>query len=68
MISLVALLAGSAWAQGGKAPIARLADTVSGIFTPAVLIIALLTLVAWLLAAPPETRLSAARLWPPHRR
>jgi Cu+-exporting ATPase len=34
-------------AQGSKAPIQRLADTVSGIFVLAVLVIALLTFVGW---------------------
>lgn len=34
-------------AQGSKAPIARLADTVSGYFVPMVMIIAVLTFVAW---------------------
>ncbi|MEW6231757.1 MAG: heavy metal translocating P-type ATPase [Chloroflexota bacterium] len=34
-------------AQGSKAPIARLADRVSGYFVPAVMIIAVLTFVAW---------------------
>ncbi len=37
-------------AQGSKAPIQRLADTVSGIFVPVVLVIALLTFVGWTLA------------------
>lgn len=37
-------------AQGSKAPIAQLADVVSGIFVPVVVGIALLTLAAWLLA------------------
>ncbi|HET9109730.1 MAG TPA: heavy metal translocating P-type ATPase, partial [Ktedonobacterales bacterium] len=37
-------------AQGSKAPIQRLADTVAGIFVPAVLVIALLTFVGWSLA------------------
>ncbi|MBN2353650.1 MAG: copper-translocating P-type ATPase [Spirochaetales bacterium] len=37
-------------AQGEKAPIARLADVVSGWFVPAVIGIALLTFLAWLLA------------------
>lgn len=36
-------------AQGGKASIQRLADRVSAVFVPAVLVIASLTLVAWLL-------------------
>ena len=35
-------------AQGGKAPIQRLADQVAGIFVPVVLGIALLTLIIWL--------------------
>jgi len=34
-------------AQGSKAPIQRLADTISGIFVPVVLIIAALTFTAW---------------------
>ena len=34
-------------AQGWKAPIQRLADTISGIFVPAVLVIALLTFIGW---------------------
>ncbi|MFO0739621.1 MAG: heavy metal translocating P-type ATPase [Labilithrix sp.] len=34
-------------AQGSKAPIARLADTVSAVFVPVVLGIALLTLIVW---------------------
>jgi Cu+-exporting ATPase len=37
-------------AQGSKAPIQRLADTVAGIFVPAVLVIALLTFVGWTVA------------------
>jgi len=39
-------------AQGSKAPIARLADTVSGIFVPIVLAFALLTLVVWVVVDP----------------
>jgi Cu+-exporting ATPase len=39
-------------AQGSKAPVARLADTVSGYFTVAVLAIALVTFVIWLFFAP----------------
>jgi P-type Cu+ transporter len=34
-------------AQGSKAPIQRLADTVSGVFVPAVLVVALLTFAGW---------------------
>src|SRR5258706_755320 len=37
-------------AQGSKAPIQRLADTVSGVFVPAVLVIAALTFVGWTIA------------------
>lgn len=37
-------------AQTGKAPVQALADRISGVFVPAVLVIALGTLVAWLVA------------------
>lgn len=47
-------------AQGSRAPIARLADTVSGYFTPVVLTIAVLTFVLWFLLGPAETRLTLA--------
>ncbi len=39
-------------AQGSKAPIERLADAVSAVFVPAVLIIAGIALIGWLLVAP----------------
>ncbi|GJG87468.1 copper-translocating P-type ATPase [Gemmatimonadetes bacterium T265] len=47
-------------AQGAKAPIARLADVVSGIFTPVVLCVAIATFVGWFVLSPPEVRLAAA--------
>jgi Cu+-exporting ATPase len=49
-------------AQGSKAPIARLADRISGIFVPVVLAIALTTFAAWWLLAPHDSRLSMALL------
>lgn len=47
-------------AQGSKAPIARLADVISGVFTPVVLVIAVLTFVAWFVFASEEVRLTTA--------
>ncbi len=47
-------------AQGQRAPIARLADVVSGYFTPVVICIAIAAFVVWFIAAPPELRLSYA--------
>jgi P-type Cu+ transporter len=47
-------------AQGSKAPIARLADKVSGIFTPVVLCIAIATFAMWFVLAPVETRFTLA--------
>jgi Cu+-exporting ATPase len=43
-------------AQGSRPPIAQLADRVSGIFTPAVISIALATFVVWFIAAPVDVR------------
>ena len=47
-------------AQGSKAPIARLADVISGIFTPVVLCVAIATFVAWFVLAPTEVRFTMA--------
>jgi Cu+-exporting ATPase len=47
-------------AQGSRAPIARLADVISGYFTPAVVGIAAITFVVWFLASPPDRRVSLA--------
>jgi len=47
-------------AQGSKAPIARLADVISGIFTPVVLSIAVATFVLWYVLGPTETRFTMA--------
>jgi len=47
-------------AQGSKAPIARLADRVSGIFVPIVIAIAALTFVVWWFVLPSDVRLSMA--------
>ncbi len=46
-------------AQGSKAPMQRLADTISGYFVPAVLALAALTFLGWLLLGP-EPRLTLA--------
>jgi Cu+-exporting ATPase len=47
-------------AQGSKAPIARLADVVSGVFTPVVICVAIATFVVWFVAAPTEVRFTTA--------
>lgn len=47
-------------AQGSKPPIAKLADTISGIFTPIVISIAIVTFVVWFVAASPEVRFTMA--------
>jgi Cu+-exporting ATPase len=46
-------------AQGSKAPMQRLADTISGYFVPAVLVIAALTCIGWLIFGP-EPKLTFA--------
>jgi P-type Cu+ transporter len=47
-------------AQAERAPIARLADVISGVFTPVVLVVAVLTFVVWFNVLPPETRFTVA--------
>jgi P-type Cu+ transporter len=47
-------------AQGSKAPIARTADVISGIFTPIVISIAIAAFVAWFILGPEETRFTFA--------
>ncbi|HXG83298.1 MAG TPA: heavy metal translocating P-type ATPase, partial [Pyrinomonadaceae bacterium] len=47
-------------AQGSKPPIARLADTISGVFTPVVICIAIATFVIWFVVAAPEVRFTMA--------
>jgi Cu+-exporting ATPase len=56
-------------AQGSKAAIQRLADTVSGVFVPAVLVVALLTFIGWTVAGylfgvAPATAMAAAMTSP----
>jgi len=47
-------------AQGSRAPIQRLADKVSAVFVPVVVVIALLTFILWFDFAPEATRLPLA--------
>jgi P-type Cu+ transporter len=47
-------------AQAAKPSIARLADVISGIFTPIVLCIAVVTFAVWFLVAPPDARFALA--------
>ncbi|MBO2012563.1 heavy metal translocating P-type ATPase [Hymenobacter negativus] len=47
-------------AQGSRAPIQRLADKVSAVFVPTVVVIAVLTFVLWLNLAPVGTRMPLA--------
>lgn len=49
-------------AQGSKAPIQRLADVISGVFTPTVIIIAIAAFVLWFDLAGPDVRLQQALL------
>jgi len=49
-------------AQGSKAPIQRLADTISGIFVPVVLVIATLTFIGWAIIGHVSALNSAAML------
>ncbi|MYC07103.1 MAG: copper-translocating P-type ATPase [Chloroflexi bacterium] len=46
-------------AQGSKAPVQRLADTVAAYFVPAVIIVAALTFAFWLLLGPPPSYIHA---------
>jgi Cu+-exporting ATPase len=47
-------------AQAGKAPVQRLADRISAVFVPVVILIALATLVGWLAVGEPATSAFAA--------
>jgi P-type Cu+ transporter len=47
-------------AQGNKAPIARTADVVSGIFTPVVILVAVAAGVTWWVTGPPDSRAALA--------
>ena len=47
-------------AQSRRAPIARLADVISGVFAPVVLVIAIATFIVWFNVLPPGTRATAA--------
>jgi Cu+-exporting ATPase len=47
-------------AQGGKAPVQRVADRVSAVFVPIVLAIAIATFAAWMVFGAPESRLATA--------
>ena len=47
-------------AQSRRAPIARLADVIAGVFAPVVLVIAIATFIVWFNLLPPGTRATAA--------
>jgi Cu+-exporting ATPase len=49
-------------AQGSKAPIQRLADTISGIFVPVVLVIAALTFIGWAIIGQVSTATTAGTI------
>ena len=49
-------------AQGSKAPIQKLADTVAGFFVPVVILMAIAAFVVWFVAAPVDSRLTLALL------
>ena len=49
-------------AQGSKAPIQKLADQISGVFVPIVILIAIATFAAWFVFGPSENRLTLALL------
>jgi P-type Cu+ transporter len=51
-----------AQAQGSKAPVQRLADRISAVFVPAVLVLATLTLLGWLLSGHPLGQASIAAI------
>ena len=47
-------------AQGSRAPIARMADVISGVFTPVVLCVAVATFAVWYVLAPEPVRFTMA--------
>jgi Cu+-exporting ATPase len=49
-------------AQGSKAPIQKLADTIAGYFVPIVICLAIATFMVWFIFAPVENRLTMALL------
>jgi len=58
--ALAGIVAAVEQAQGSKAPIARLADVVSGIFVPVVIGLAILAAVLWFAFDPSEAALASA--------